>query len=471
MLSSENKSKKPRIFERTKKVPQQAVGLEELLPHDRLAEQAVLGAIIIQNSILLQVLDILSTDDFFSPANQHIFSAMQEMAAQEPPVPIDELTLLSKLESKQQLEQTGGVDYLNELSQKTPVAENAEFYAHIVREKGQLRDIILTAHEVAKRGQEENAKNISEFIAEATDRLQSIDARTSLKSYSRLKEVLAINFEELEKVSESPENVTGVPTGFTELDDLTRGLQKGDLIIIAARPSMGKTALAINMALYASGHAQIPVLFFSLEMPKEHIAMRLICSEAKVNNRKLLVGNLEQDDWDKLMEGTTHMMEAPLLIDDRSAISPNYIRKVIRQAKKEFPALGLVVVDYVQLMQSNLRNPSREQEMSEISRSLKAIAKEFALPVVVLSQLNRGLERRTEKRPLMSDLRESGALEQDADVIFFIYRDEVYNEDTDEKGIAEISIAKHRNGEIGMRRLAFIGQYTKFANLALGSGN
>ena len=471
MLSSENKSKKPKIFERTKKVRPQAVGLEELLPHDRMAEQAVLGAIIIQNSILLQILDILNTDDFFSPANQHIFAAMQEMAAQEPPVPIDELTLLSQLESKQQLEQTGGVDYLNELSQKTPVAENAEFYAHIVREKGQLRDIILTAHEVAKRGQEENTENISEFIAEATDRLQSIDARTRLKSYSHLREVLAINFEELEKVSESPENVTGVPTGFTELDDLTRGLQKGDLIIIAARPSMGKTALAINMALYASGHAQIPVLFFSLEMPKEHIAMRLICSESKVNNRKLLVGNLEQDDWDKLMEGTTHMMEAPLLIDDRSAISPNYIRKVIRQAKKEFPALGLVVVDYVQLMQSNLRNPSREQEMSEISRSLKAIAKEFSLPMVVLSQLNRGLERRTEKRPMMSDLRESGALEQDADVIFFIYRDEVYNEDTDDKGIAEISIAKHRNGEIGMRRLAFIGQYTKFANLALGSGN
>ena len=471
MLSSENKFKKPNIIEHTKKVRPQAVGLEELLPHDRMAEQAVLGAIIIQNSILLQILDILNTDDFFSPANQHIFAAMQEMAAQEPPVPIDELTLLSQLESKQQLEQTGGVDYLNELSQKTPVAENAEFYAHIVREKGQLRDIILTAHEVAKRGQEENAENISEFIAEATDRLQSIDARTRLKSYSHLKEVLAINFEELEKVSESPENVTGVPTGFTELDDLTRGLQKGDLIIIAARPSMGKTALAINMALYASGHAQIPVLFFSLEMPKEHIAMRLICSEAKVNNRKLLVGNLEQDDWDKLMEGTTHMMEAPLLIDDRSAISPNYIRKVIRQAKKEFPALGLVVVDYVQLMQSNLRNPSREQEMSEISRSLKAIAKEFSLPMVVLSQLNRSLERRTEKRPMMSDLRESGALEQDADVIFFIYRDEVYNEDTDDKGIAEISIAKHRNGEIGMRRLAFIGQYTKFANLALGSGN
>ena len=205
------------------------------------------------------------------------------------------------------------------------------------------------------------------------------------------------------------------------------------------------------MVLYASAHAKIPSLIFSLEMPKEHIAMRLICSEAKVNNRKLLVGDLEQEDWDKLMEGTTRMMEAPLLVDDRSGINPNYVRQVIRQAKKEFPELGLVVIDYVQLMQSNMRNPSREQEISEISRSLKGIAKEFSLPLVVLSQLNRGLERRTEKRPMMSDLRESGALEQDADLIVFIYRDEVYNPDTEDKGIAEISIAKHRNGEIGIK--------------------
>jgi len=471
MLSSEKKIEKYIAAGRASKTRTQTADLGELLPHDKLAEQAVLGAIIIQNSVLLQILDILNSDDFFSPAHQYIFAAMQEMAAQEPPVPIDELTLLSRLESKQQLEQTGGVDYLNELSQKTPVAENAEFYARIVREKGQLRDIILTAHEVAKRGQEGSAENISDFIADATERLQSIDERTRLKSYTLLKEILATNFEKLEKISESPENVTGVPTGFTELDDLTLGLQKGDLIILAARPSMGKTALAINIALYAAGHAQIPSLFFSLEMPKEHIAMRLICSEAKVTNRKLMVGDLEQEDWDKLMEGTTRMMEAPLLVDDRSGINPNYIRQVIRQAKKEFPDLGLVVVDYVQLMQSNLRNPSREQEISEISRSLKGIAKEFSLPMVVLSQLNRGLERRTEKRPMMADLRESGALEQDADLILFIYRDEVYNPDTEDKGIAEISIAKHRNGEIGMKRLAFIGQYTKFANLALGTGS
>ena len=471
MQSLEKKIEKSIVSGRSTKTRTQAVDLGELLPHDKLAEQAVLGAIIIQNSVLLQILDILNSEDFFSPANQLIFAAMQEMAAQEPPIPIDELTLLSRLESRQQLEQTGGVDYLNELSQKTPVAENAEFYARIVREKGQLRDIILTAHEVAKRGQEGSADNISDFIADATERLQSIDARTRLRSYTHLKEILVSNFEQLEKISESPENVTGVPTGFTELDDLTRGLQKGDLIILAGRPSMGKTALAINMALYAAGHAQIPSLIFSLEMPKEHIAMRLICSEAKVNNRKLLVGNLEQEDWDKLMEGTTRMMEAPLLVDDRSSINPNYIRQVIRQAVKEYPDLGLVIVDYVQLMQSNLRNPSREQEISEISRSLKGIAKEFSLPMVVLSQLNRALERRTEKRPMMSDLRESGALEQDADLIVFIYRDEVYNPDTEDKGIAEINIAKHRNGEIGMKRLAFIGQYTKFANLALGSGS
>ena len=469
MKVSEKKIERSIASGRVSNTHTRTLDLGELLPHDKMAEQAVLGAVIIQNSALLQILDILTSDDFFSPAHQLIFTAMQEMAAQEPPIPIDELTLYSRLESRQQLDQTGGVDYLNVLSRKTPVAENAEFYARIVREKGQLRDIILTAHEVAKRGQEGTPENISEFIADATERLQSIDERTRFKSYTHLKEILATNFELLEKISESPESVTGVPTGFNELDEITRGLQKGDLIILAARPSMGKTALAINIALYAAGHAKIPSLIFSLEMPKEHIAMRLICSEAKVNNRKLMVGDLEQEDWDKLMEGTTRMMEAPLMVDDRSSINPNYVRQVIRQAMKEFPGLGLVVIDYVQLMQSNMRNPSREQEISEISRSLKGIAKEFSLPLVVLSQLNRGLERRTEKRPMMSDLRESGALEQDADLIVFIYRDEVYNPDTEDKGIAEINIAKHRNGEIGMKRLAFIGQYTKFANLAIGS--
>ncbi|MGA1598205.1 MAG: replicative DNA helicase [bacterium] len=439
--------------------------LEELLPHDKFAEQAVLGSVIIRNSVFTAIIDSLSASDFFSPAHQRIYQAM--LALQEQETPIDELTIARWLNDHTQLDQIGGPEYLLHLAQNTPVPENAEHYARIVREKSQLREIIATAHEIAKRGQE-GTESITDFIADATERLRAIEARSRGGSYSALKEVLLTNFEQLEKLSESPEAVTGVPTGFTELDELTRGLQRGDLVILAARPSMGKTAFSMNIALYAAVHARIPVLVFSLEMPKEHIAMRLICSEARVNSRKLWGGNLDQEDWDKLLEATTRMMDAPLLLDDQSGINPAYVRKVARQVQQEHPNLGLIVVDYLQLMSSNRRTDSREQEISEISRSMKAIAKEFSVPVVALSQLNRDLERRADKRPMMSDLRESGALEQDADLIMFIYRDEVYNENTEDKGIAEIILSKHRNGEIGTRRLAFVGQYTKFANLALG---
>ncbi|HBI30358.1 MAG TPA: replicative DNA helicase [Deltaproteobacteria bacterium] len=445
--------------------PPQRPNFEELLPHDRMAEQAVLGSVIIRNDLLAPIADLLIEEDFFSPAHRHIYTAMQGMAAQE--TPIDELTLARWLTDRQLFDKTGGADYLLQLTQNTPVPENADYYAQIVREKSQLREIILTAQEIAKRGQEDGAEDVSTFLAESTERLRAIDARTSQADYARLKEVLLTNFEHLEKLSESPQAVTGLPTGFTELDELTRGLQRGDLIILAARPSMGKTALAVNIALHGALQTKQPILLFSLEMPREHIAMRLVCSEAKVNSRRLWVGDLEQDDWDKLLEATTRMMDTPLFIDDHSGISPMHIRKVVRQVVQEHGSLGLVVVDYLQLMQSTRRIDSREQEISEISRSLKALAKEFSVPVLALSQLNRDLERRADKRPMMADLRESGALEQDADLILFIYRDEVYHENTEDKGIAEIHLAKHRNGETGMRRLAFIGQYTKFANLAV----
>ncbi len=439
--------------------------LEELLPHDKFAEQAVLGSIIIRNSVMGVVLDALMPSDFFSPAHQRIFQAM--LTLHQESTPLDELTIARWLNDQGQLDPIGGPDYLLELAQNTPVPENVEHYARIVREKSQLRDIIAAAHEIAKRGQE-GTENISAFLSEATERLRAIEARASGGNLSPLKEILLTNFEQLEKLSEAPEAVTGVPTGFTELDELTRGLQRGDLVILAARPSMGKTAFAMNIGLYAAAHAKIPTLIFSLEMPKEHIAMRLICSEARVNSRKLWGGNLDQEDWDKLLEATTRMMDAPLFIDDQSGINPAYIRKVARQVKQQHPEIGLIVIDYLQLMSSTRRTDSREQEISEISRALKAVAKEFSLPVLALSQLNRDLERRADKRPMMADLRESGALEQDADLIMFIYRDEVYNDNTEDKGIAEIIISKHRNGEIGTRRLAFIGQYTKFANLALG---
>lgn len=439
---------------------------EALLPHDRMAEQSVLGAVILNNSALPKMADILREEDFFSMSHRRIFSGMRDLYENE--APIDELTLSRWLEDQKLLEHTGGVDYLLELAEITPVAENAESYAEIVREKAQLRDIITTAHDIAQQGQE-GTESISDFIAESSEKLRSIDSRYRDQSYHPLKQILLSQFEVLEKLSEEPQAINGVPSGFTDLDNMTRGFQQSDLVILAARPSMGKTALAMNIGLNAATKRSVPVLIFSMEMPKEHIAMRLICSEASVSNKKMMIGDLDQDDWDKLLEATSRMMEAPLLIDDQSGISPNHIRKVARQAKEEYPDLGMIIVDYLQLMQSSRQQNSREQEIADISRSMKAIAKEFNLPVIALSQLNRDLERRADKRPMMSDLRESGALEQDADLILFIYRDEIYNSESEDKNIAEINLAKHRNGEIGGCRLAFIGQYTKFANLALGN--
>ncbi len=398
---------------------------EALLPHDRMAEQAVLGAVILNNSALPKMADILRDEDFFSMSHRRIFSGMRDLYENE--APIDELTLSRWLEDQKLLEHTGGVDYLLELAEITPVAENAESYAEIVREKAQLRDIITTAHDIAQQGQE-GTESISDFIAESSEKLRSIDSRYRDQSYHPLKQILLSQFEILEKLSEEPQAINGVPSGFTDLDNMTRGFQQSDLVILAARPSMGKTALAMNIGLNAATKRSVPVLIFSLEMPKEHIAMRLICSEASVSNKKMMIGDLDQDDWDKLLEATSRMMEAPLLIDDQSGISPNHIRKVARQAKEEYPDLGMIIVDYLQLMQSSRQQNSREQEIADISR-----------------------------------------LEQDADLILFIYRDEIYNSESEDKNIAEINLAKHRNGEIGGCRLAFIGQYTKFANLALGN--
>ena len=393
---------------------------EALLPHDRMAEQAVLGAVILNNSALPKMADILRDEDFFSMSHRRIFSGMRDLYENE--APIDELTLSRWLEDQKLLEHTGGVDYLLELAEITPVAENAESYAEIVREKAQLRDIITTAHDIAQQGQE-GTESISDFIAESSEKLRSIDSRYRDQSYHPLKQILLSQFEILEKLSEEPQAINGVPSGFTDLDNMTRGFQQSDLVILAARPSMGKTALAMNIGLNAATKRSVPVLIFSLEMPKEHIAMRLICSEASVSNKKMMIGDLDQDDWDKLLEATSRMMEAPLLIDDQSGISPNHIRKVARQAKEEYPDLGMIIVDYLQLMQSSRQQNSREQEIADISRSIKAIAKEFNLPVIALSQLNRDLERRADKRPMMSDLRESGALEQDADLILFLSSD------------------------------------------------
>lgn len=435
----------------------------ELLPHDKIAEQAILGAIIIKNEILFQVSEALSPTDFFSPAHQKIYQAILELSEKNDP--IDEVILGTFLRDRNLLDQTGGVNYLVELAQSTPVVENVTHYAQIVREKGRLRELITVANDIAKQGKE-SSEDVESLILKATETLSSIESEGSARSYVHLKTILHDYFDVLEQRSLSPQTITGVPTGFTELDELTHGLQKGDLIIVAARPSMGKTSFAMNIGFYAANQMKAPVIVFSLEMPKEHIAMRLLCSEGKVDSHKLQTGSLEQNDWDNLSVAAAKIMEAPMVVDDQGAITTMHIRKVVSQVQTEYGEVGLILVDYLQLMQGSSRTNSREQEISEISRTLKAIAKEFNVPLVALSQLNRDLERRTDKRPMMSDLRESGAIEQDADIIMFIYRDEVYNEESEDQGIAEIIIAKHRNGETGKIRLAFIGKYTKFANLS-----
>ncbi|MBF0277988.1 MAG: replicative DNA helicase [SAR324 cluster bacterium] len=437
----------------------------ELLPHDKIAEQAILGAIIIKNEVLPQVSETLSSSDFFSPAHQKIYQAILELS--ERGGPVDEVTLGTYLKDRSLLDQTGGVNYLVELGQSTPVVDNVVHYAQIVREKGRLRELITAANEIAKQGKE-SPENVEALIQQATETLTGIEAQgESRKSYEALEVILHEFLDELEQRSASPENVTGIPTGYTELDEMTHGLQNGDLIIIASRPSMGKTSLAMNIAVFAAIQVKIPVLVFSLEMPREHLAMRLLCSEGRVNSHKLQTGRLDNVDWDNLSLAAAKIMDAPMFIDDQGGITAMHVRNVARQVQTKYGEVGLILIDYLQLMQGASRTYSREQEISEISRTLKAIAKEFNAPVIALSQLNRDLERRTDKRPMMADLRESGAIEQDADIIMFIYRDEVYNEETEDQGIAEIIIAKHRNGEIGTKRLAFIGKYTKFANLSL----
>lgn len=437
--------------------------LRKVPPQNLEAEASVLGGILLENDAMSRVLETLGPEDFYRESHRKVFRAMMELSDRNEPV--DLITLSEFLKTRGELEAVGGAAYLAQLADMVPTAANIVFYARIVREKAVLRHLINAATEIATRGFEEQG-NVDEFLDQAEKIVFDISEKKIRSSFVPIGDMIKDTLKTVERLYERKELVTGVPTGFKDLDKLTAGLQPSDLIVVAGRPSMGKTALCLNLATYAA-FAGVGVALFSLEMAKEQLVLRMLCSEARVDNSKVRAGYLGERDFPKLANAAGRLHEAPIYIDDSPAISVLELRaKARRLVRDREKKVGLVVVDYLQLMRGVGTAPNREQEISEISRSLKALAKELSVPVIAISQLNRRVEERADKRPMMADLRESGAIEQDADVIAFIYRDDVYNLKSQDKGIAEIIVAKQRNGPIDTVRLAFLNEFTRFEDLS-----
>lgn len=438
--------------------------LHRLPPQNLEAEQSVLGGILLNNPSLNSVLEILEVGDFYSEAHRKIFAAVVDLSDRNEPC--DLITLNNILRDRKHLDQAGGTTYLASLVDNVPSAANIAHYSKIVKEKAILRRLIATATDILNKTYHSGV-NVDTVLDEAEHAIFEISENKIRPAFFPFKEIIKESVKTIEKLYARKELVTGVPTGFEKIDDMTSGLQKSDLVIIAGRPSMGKTAFALNIAQYAALEASIPVAVFSLEMSKEQLALRMLSAESRVDSQRIRRGFLGETDWPKLISAASRLSEAPIYIDDTPAITVLEMKAKTRRLKAEVD-LGLVILDYLQLMRGGGYRESREQEISEISRSLKALAKELHVPVVALSQLNRKVEDRNIKKPQMADLRDSGAIEQDADVIVFIYRDEVYDksDDNPEKGIAEIIIGKQRNGPTGMVKLAFQEKYTRFENLA-----
>ncbi len=424
-------------------------------------ERAILGGLLLDNDALPKVMEILSEDDFYRETHRNVFRVMTDLFNRSEPV--DWLTLTRALQESGLLETVGGIPFLTELSDAVPSAANILHYTRVVKEKALLRQMISASTEISTRCYEEQ-ENLDEFFDEAEQLIFGVGELSRVRSGPvHIKNLMVSGFETIESLYHRKENVTGVASGFRDLDALTAGFQRSDLIIIAGRPSMGKTSFALNVAMNATMDAGVTTAVFSLEMSKEQIALRILCAKAKVNLKSLRTGFLSTEDWTRLTLAVGAISDSPLYVDDTPAINSLEIRSKARRLKKE-KDLGLIVVDYLQLMKGAVKSDSREKEISDISRSLKALAKELNVPVIALSQLNRKVEERPNKRPQLSDLRESGAIEQDADVILFIYRDEVYNksDDNPKKGEAEVIIGKQRNGPIGMVTTYFDSQYSTF---------
>lgn len=435
--------------------------LAKVPPQSLEAEQSVLGALMLEPEAGSSVFEILQPDDFYRDNHRLIFVAIRDLFERGDPV--DLVSVSETLRQSGRLEQVGGIATISQMARSVPSAVNVDYYARIVAEKSLLRQLIRTAGKIAEKGYEPGEEATS-LLEEAEKMIMDLSQRQIKEGFESIRNILLNTFEKIEALYANKGSLTGVPTFFAELDRITSGWQPSDLIIIAARPSMGKTALVLNMAQNAAVRAKVPVAVFSLEMSKEQLVQRMLCSEAMVDQQRVRTGDLLDTDWPKLTRAVGPLSEASIFIDDTVAISLAELRSKARRLKLEH-GLGLIVIDYLQLMSLGRRSESRQQEVAQISRGLKGIARELRVPVIALSQLNRGVEQRQDKRPIMSDLLESGAIEADADVISFIYRDEYYNPESDKKGIAEIIIAKHRNGPVGAVELGYLKEFTKFVNL------
>ncbi|EGM68742.1 MULTISPECIES: replicative DNA helicase [Shewanella] len=440
----------------------------KLPPHSIEAEQSVLGGLMLDADAWDKVAETVVKEDFYSRSHRMIFAAMHRLV--ETSQPIDLITVSEQLELENQLEEAGGFAYLGEIAKNTPSAGNIVSYAEIVRERAVVREMIRVAHEIADAGYNPEGRDSSALLDLAESKVFKIaEQRTNANEGPEgIKTILEKTVDKIEQLYNNPHNgVTGVSSGFSDLDKMTAGFQSGDLIIVAARPSMGKTTFAMNLCEQAAMNEDKPVLIFSLEMPSEQIMMRMLASLGRVDQTKIRTGQLDDEDWARVSSTMGIMLEqGKMYIDDGSGLTPTEVRSRARRIAREYGGLSMIMVDYLQLMQVPALSDNRTLEIAEISRSLKALAKELEIPVIALSQLNRSLEQRADKRPVNSDLRESGSIEQDADLIMFIYRDEVYNNDSPDKGTAEIIIGKQRNGPIGRVRLTFQGQYSRFDNYA-----
>ena len=434
-------------------------------PHDIEAEQAVIGSMLTDKEAVITAVEKLTENSFYRDDNKAIFEAIVNLYNRAEPVDI--VTVKDELTSMGLFEKVGGLEYLVMLPDKVPTTANVEKYIKIVEEKATLRSLIKTANEIIDLGYNQT-EDVEDIMASSEKKIFDIIQKNNQKSYTPIKDVLIDSFTKLEELYNQKSRITGVPTGFIELDYKTAGLHGSDLVLIAARPAMGKTAFALNIAVNAALRANTPVAIFNLEMSKDQLVDRILCMEAMVDSNKIRTGKLEEDDWSKLAGVVGPLSDSNIYIDDTPGISIMEIRTKCRKLKME-KNIGLIVIDYIQLIQaSSKKSATREQEISEISRSLKILAKELNVPVIALSQLSRAVEQRPDHRPMLSDLRESGAIEQDADIVMFLYRDDYYNKDSEEKDISEVIIAKHRGGSTGTVKLLWMGNYTKFVNLARG---